>query len=244
MTTPPQETPAATPARDLSTLPASARRTLDALFRHPLAHNLEWRDVVALVERIGEVEEKPNREVSLQVGGARHRMSKPHSKDLATTEVMELRHFLAKAGWSSDNAAAPTAAEASLDLVIVVDHHEAKIYRNGPTADEPTGPTIRPYDPHHFLHHLTHKDQSQERGQRAPEDIGFYAEIAQAVAAADRIVVIGHGAGKSNAAHHLTDYLRTHHPEIHQRIVSELVADLSSITTPQLHDLVQQALLP
>jgi len=244
MTTIQQETPAATPTGDLSSLPGSARRTLDALFRHPLAHNLEWRDVVALVERIGEVEEKPNREVSLHVAGVRHRMSKPHSKDLTTIEVMELRHFLTKAGWTSDDTTAPTPIEASLDLVIVVDHHEAKIYRNGPAADAATGPTIRPYDPHHFLHHLTHKDQSRERGQRAPEDIGFYEEIAQAVAAADRIILVGHGAGKSNAAHHLTDYLRTHHPAIHQRILREIVTDLSSITTPQLHDLVQQALRP
>ena len=79
MTTIQQETPAATPTGDLSTLPGSARRTLEALFRHPLAHNLEWRDVVALVERIGEVEEKPNREVSFHVAGVRHRMG-PHAR--------------------------------------------------------------------------------------------------------------------------------------------------------------------
>jgi len=244
MTTPQNTAPAATLTGDLSTLPGSARRTLEALFRHPLAHNLEWRDVVALVERIGEVEEKPNREVSFHVAGVRHRMSKPHSKDLTTIEVMELRHFFTKAGWASDDATAQTPVEATLDLVIVVDHHEAKIYRNGLTSDTAAGPTIRPYDPHHFLHHLTHKDQSRERGQRAPEDIGFYEEIAQAAATADRIIVVGHGAGKSSAADHLTEFLRTHHPEIHQRILREIVVDLSSLKTLQLHALVQQALRP
>src|SRR5580704_9088280 len=30
-------------------------RTLDALFRHPTAHNLEWMDVIALFEKIGTV---------------------------------------------------------------------------------------------------------------------------------------------------------------------------------------------
>ena len=35
---------------------------------------------------------------------------------------------------------------------------------------------IKPYDP--LLHHLTHKDQSRQQGQRAPEDSTFYDRIA------------------------------------------------------------------
>ena len=93
-----------------------------------------------------------------------------------------------------------------------------------------------------FLHHLTHKDQSRERGQRAPEDASFYERIGDALAAADRIVVVGHGTGKSNAALHLTEYLRTHHRETYQRIVREIAADLSAITTPQLLELAEHAL--
>jgi len=101
---------------------------------------------------------------------------------------------------------------------------------------------IKPYDPDHFLHHLTHKDQSRERGQRAPEDASFYERIGAALAAADRIVVVGHGTGKSNAAQHLTEYLRTHHRETYQRIVHEIAADLSAITAPQLLELAEHAL--
>ncbi len=40
---------------------------------------------------------------------------------------------------------------------------------------------IKPYDPHHVLHHLAHKDQSRERGQRAPEEPACYNAIADAV---------------------------------------------------------------
>ena len=54
--------------------------------------------------------------------------------------------------------------------------------------------------------------------------------------------MVGHGAGKSNAAHHLTEYLQSHHRETYQRIVREIAADLSSITTPQLLDLAREAL--
>jgi hypothetical protein len=64
------------------------------------------------------------------------------------------------------------------------------------------------------------------------------------MALGDRLVVIGHGTGKSNAAHHLTEYLRSHRHETYQRVVRELVADLSNVTNPQLLDLARQALRP
>ena len=53
---------------------------------------------------------------------------------------------------------------------------------------------------------------------------------------------VGHGEGKSNAAHHLTEYLQKHRRETCQRIASEVSADLSRITLPQLLELARQAL--
>lgn len=55
------------------------------------------------------------------------------------------------------------------------------------------------------------------------------------------VIRVGHGTGTSNAAHHLRDYLRTHHPAIAQRISREFVADLSSVTEPQLLELANSA---
>jgi hypothetical protein len=220
------------------------RRTLDEIFRHPSAHNLEWRHVAALIADIGELHEKPNNEFVFEVGGARHVMRRPHSKDLTSSEVIELRHFLTQAGVSaahpSEAAADPDSAAPS--LLIVVDHHETKIFDVDVTSNEASEHVIRPYDPQHFLHHLVHKDQSRERGQRAPEEPAYYEQIAEAVALAGKIVVLGHGEGKSNAAHHLTEYLKKHHSETYRRIVREISADLSSITLPQLLDLARETL--
>lgn len=134
-------------------------------------------------------------------------------------------------------------ASTAPDLMVVVDHHAAKIYRIDITSQSHAEHEIKPYDPHHFLHHLTHKDRSREAGQRTPEEYSFYEQIARALAPARKIVVIGHGTGKSNAAHHLIEHIRSHHPAIYQRIVHEVVADLSSITPPQLLDIARQALL-
>jgi hypothetical protein len=43
------------------------------------------------------------------------------------------------------------------------------------------------------------------------------------------------------AAHHLTDYLQSHHHETYQRVVREIIVDLSSVTTPHLLELARQA---
>ena len=232
------------PQQDRSAVTGANRGTFDAIFRHPLAHNLEWRDVVALFEKLGEVEEKSNSEFVFQVLGEEHLMHKPHTKDLTTPQVIEVRHFLLRAGWSPDSEPQPSAPplSAAPALMIVLDHHGAKIYHVDVTHDDASQHEIRPYDPRHFLHHLTHKDQSHERGQRVPEEPQFYEQIAQAVAAGGRIVVVGHGEGKSNAADHLIEYLRIKHNETYRRVVPEVVVDLSSTTPPQLLDIARRAL--
>ena len=101
---------------------------------------------------------------------------------------------------------------------------------------------ITPYDPHHFLHHMAHKGQSREQGQREAEETAFYEAIAAALAAGGAIVVVGHGTGTSNAAQYLTEYLRSHHRETSQRVVRTIAADLSAITPAQLLELAQRAL--
>jgi hypothetical protein len=218
-------------------------RTLEALFRHPTAHNLEWMDVIALFENIGAVHRKANEKFALDLAGEHYLIHKPHTKDLTSSEVVDLRHFLQRAGWSPE-APSPAAARRDSEpttLMVVVDHHGAKIYRIEPGSGDASSHEITPYDPHHFLHHLTHKDQSREEGQRASEDSSFYRRIGDALAPASRILVVGHGKGKSNVARHLLEYLRMHHRETYQRVVREIDADLSAITTPQLLELAEQA---
>jgi hypothetical protein len=219
-------------------------RTLEAVFRHPPTHNLKWMDVVALIEKIGAVHEKGGNKFSFDVGGEHYLMHKPHTKDLTSSEIVDLRHFLQRAGWSPEAPSQPAAhpEPAAPTLMVVVDHHGAKVYRIDAASGDASKQMITPYDPHHFLHHLTHKEQSREQGQRAPEDADFYKRVSDALAAGGRIVVVGHGTGKSNAAQHLTQYLRTHHRETYQRIVREIGADLSAVTTPQLLALAEQAL--
>jgi hypothetical protein len=229
----------------LSGMSGSDRKTLQTLFAHPLSHNLKWKDAISLFEALGSVEEKSKNEFSIRIGHAHLIMSKPTSKDLTASELMDLRHFAARAGWSAENYLRP-ASKPDLEapaLLVVVDHHEARIYEIDVTSTDVSKHVIRPYDPHHFLHHLAHKDQSREHGQRAPEDITYYERIAQAVAPSGRILLVSHGKGKSSAGHHLTEYLSSHHNEIYQRIVREVDADLVHMTEPQLLEIARNALV-
>ncbi|MEO9215723.1 MAG: hypothetical protein ABI227_08740 [Rhodanobacter sp.] len=225
-------------------LAESQKHTLAALFRHPVPRNLEWSDVLELLETIGEVDHQDNGKSTLRVGDKKTVVHQPHGKDMAEDEVMALRKFLRQAGWSA-NGHAEMAGDITTpvkSLLVVVDHHEAKVFQIGPSPQDASRQEIKPYDPHHFLHHLTHKDQDRQRGQRAPEDPDFYRHIATALAQAEQIVVVGHGTGHSNAAHHLVEYLAAYHPETRARVLAELVVDVSSVTPAQLLEMGQQAL--
>lgn len=234
-------------AGDRATLSKASRATLDALFRHPVTHNLEWPDVVALFAKLGTADHKSHNEIAFGIGTERHLVHKPHAKDLTASEVMAFRHILTRAGWSpatSGAAGAVAATPERLNRLVVVDHHEAHVYDLDLKSADAADHAIRPYDPHHVLHHLSHKDKSRERGQRAPEEPGFYQRIADTLVSASRIVLIGHGKGHSNAAHHLDEHLRKHCPETFQKVVCEVVADLSSLTRPQLLAMARRALTP
>ena len=233
---------------DRTALSKSCRTTLDTIYQHPLSHNLEWPDVIALFAKLGTVEHKSNNEFVFAIGGEHHLMRKAHGKNLPADDVIEFRHMLTRAGWSPESARStpgiiPPSVPAGLpDLLVAVEHHEARIYQLDVAAADQAHHTIRPYDPHHFLHHLSHKDQSRERGQRVAEDPSFYARIAEALRPAGRILVVGHADGHSNAAHHLAAYLRQHHEDIFQRLHPAVDADLSSLTTPLLLDLGRHSL--
>nr|WP_294501441.1 hypothetical protein [uncultured Rhodopila sp.] len=85
---------------DRAALTRSARTTLDAIYQHPLSHNLEWADVVALFSRLGTVDHMANNEYVFAIGGEHRQMWKPHGKNILADNVIEFRHMLTRAGWS------------------------------------------------------------------------------------------------------------------------------------------------
>jgi len=75
-------------------------RTLEALFAHPVSHNVEWHDVVSLLEHVGTVEEEHDGRFHVTVGSQSQTFDRPrhHSHSLDEQEVLDLRHMLSAAG--------------------------------------------------------------------------------------------------------------------------------------------------
>ena len=83
--------------KTITQLSGSHRRTFDRIFQHPISHNLEWRDVHALLGEWGDVEKEHNGNLKVTRNGQTFLLHQTSKKDVAEMdEVMALRHFLEK----------------------------------------------------------------------------------------------------------------------------------------------------
>jgi hypothetical protein len=107
------------------------RRTLDAIFHHPVPHNLSWMDALRLLTHLGSADERADGKYSLTINGKHLVFHKPHGKDLDARQITDLRHYFALSGISPENpyGTPPIAEPTSVDVVALIDHHGAKLYR-------------------------------------------------------------------------------------------------------------------
>jgi hypothetical protein len=204
-----------------------------------LPRNLSWSEAVELIQHLGTVEPHGGDEFVFVVGRQRAFFKRPHNHELGVEEVSHLRKFLKEAGPNRDT----THPGQRRRVIVVIDHHAAHIYQdlNGSRPQEEV--TVRPYDPFHFHHHLIHRKEAHYRGERVPEETSFYEDIAKDLAPAIETVLIGHGTGKSNAAEFLMNYLKTHHPEIAQRVRAIETADLSALAEPEIEAIAKKHMI-
>jgi hypothetical protein len=82
------------------------RDTLRKIFTHPASGNLEWRQVVSLLEAVGTVSEDHNGKVKVTLGPETEILPRPHGKDVDKQMVVDLRRMLTGAGLSPDGTQA------------------------------------------------------------------------------------------------------------------------------------------
>jgi hypothetical protein len=210
------------------------------LLHGKLPRALRWSDALELIEHLGQVQVHGADEFAFILGAQRELFKRPQGSELGMDEVSRLRKFL-KAASSEPTHAEPVQES---KMVVVIDHHAAHVFQdlNGSVPQEKV--TVKPYDPHHFHHHLVHRKEAHYEGERVPEDVGFYKEIAEALVPANEIVLIGHGVGKSSAVDALTHYLREHRPDIAKRVKSVETADLSALTEPEVERIAKRHMGP
>ena len=140
------------------------------LLQGKLPRGVRWDDALELIEHLGRVEAHGGEEFAFVVGTHRELFKRPHGQDLGIDEVSRLRKFLKAA--SAERAAAE---QAQPRMVVVIDHHSARVFRGLNGAGQVA---VKPYDPHHYHHHLIHRKEAHYEGERVPEETSFYEEIA------------------------------------------------------------------
>lgn len=75
------------------------RDTLLQLFQHPVGHNIEWHDVLTLLEAVGSVELRHDDKYIVHVGDQTEVVAHPHHKDVPVDLVVHLRKMLTTAGY-------------------------------------------------------------------------------------------------------------------------------------------------
>ena len=204
-----------------------------------LPRNLSWSDTIELIAQLGEVQPHGKDEFVFIVGTQRSFFKHPHTHELGVEEVARLRKFLRDAGPET----LTKTANQPCRMVVVIDHLAAHVYRDFNTSRPEEEKTVRPYDPFGFHHHLIHKKEAHYKGERVPEEQTFYEEVAKELLAADEIVLIGHGTGKSSSVDYLADFLKKHHHSISQHVIATETADLSALTEPEIEVIAKRYMI-
>ncbi len=76
------------------------RDTLMKILQHPTSHNIEWRNVVSLLEVVGTIEEHRDGRFQVELGTETEFFDRPKHKDIDTQQVVDLRRMLTGAGYA------------------------------------------------------------------------------------------------------------------------------------------------
>ena len=94
------------PNPDLGSAPTSAnlnnhhRNTLEEIFSHPASGNIEWRNVLSLLEAVADTTEEHNGKLKVKLGSETEVFRTPHGKDIDPQMIVDLRRMLAAAGYA------------------------------------------------------------------------------------------------------------------------------------------------
>ena len=139
---------------------------------------------------------------------------------------MELRHFLQRS-----ESTTPAAAENEAHWLLVIDHHEARIFRSEMPGAVPQ--QILPHAPEDYFRHAAHS-QEISRGKEKPDPNSFFEPVAKVLQAAGQILIFGTGKGTSSEMDQFIAWSKKHHPELAQRFIGSLTVDEHHLTDDQL----------
>jgi len=207
-------------------LTGSHRHTYDAIFQHPLARNLDWRDLRSMLAALADVQEH-NGNLKVTRNGHTLILHPPVRKTFSDVQgLMNIRHFLEHSTEAPLQTAAP-----GTHLLVVIDHRQARVYRTELSGSVPH--CVSPYNPGGYGRHL-HYVQNDSNGQRKPERRSFYDAIAQTLRGAEKILLFGSSTGASSAMDQLFTGLKEHHADVASHVAGSIVVDEQHLSEDQL----------
>jgi hypothetical protein len=214
--------------------------TLDALFAHPLRHNIRWDHLVGLWDSLGgQVERLDQARLRLRLPDGsetwmHHAAGRQHAV-LAADDVLRLRHLLQQAGITPSHPVAVPAVprgDQARRLVMRMNHRGADVYWLD--GDEVDHATLRPHGLWGSEQNLSHRHDRDIPGQRAPLDNDYLQRLTLMLESADTVLLLGHGHGEASLMHTFLGYVRRHRPELLGRISASEHLDDSAFSEGQL----------
>ena len=85
-----------------SHLSSRHRDTVEKIFSHPSGRNIEWREIVSLLETLGTVTHEHNGKLKVTLGPETEVLSAPHGKDVDVQLMVDVRRMLEQAGFAPE----------------------------------------------------------------------------------------------------------------------------------------------
>jgi hypothetical protein len=80
------------------------RATVEKIFNHPVSHNIQWHDVLSLLESVAEVTKESDGRYRVTLGDETETFDVPRQHDIDEQQVVDLRRMLRGAGIAPDSS--------------------------------------------------------------------------------------------------------------------------------------------
>jgi hypothetical protein len=90
--------PMEAPMTDEPKMDSHHRKTVEKLFTHPTSHNIQWHDVLSLLEAVAQVDEEHDGRFKVTLGSETETFDSPRGHDVDVQMVVDLRRMLKGAG--------------------------------------------------------------------------------------------------------------------------------------------------
>jgi len=78
------------------------RATVEKIFNHPVSHNIQWHDVLSLLQSVATVTEERDGRYRVTLGSETETFDAPRHHDIDEQQVIDLRRMLKGAGFAPE----------------------------------------------------------------------------------------------------------------------------------------------